>query len=190
MSELSTIQKGVYFSATVPLKQRRAKTWLNNASTVSFYLKLWLPQNCDCSFLWNACTKPKVYNLFMTRTEAHSKLVSLGPQGGLTSAWLAVESLVSSDFQSQQCCGTADGRSLCKPSQHWDEFLLEPQLCFLIHFPVHKGSYLNLTSDKISPAKLYIKFFPLHHLRRIELEINCLPNLKMLYQRQNPSSLW
>lgn len=105
---------------------------------VSFYLKLWLPQNCGCSFLWNACTKPKVYNLFMTRTEAHSKLVSLGPRGGLTSAWLAVESLVSSDFQSQQCCGTADGRSLCKPSQHWDEFLLEPD-----SFSISAGAWFN-----------------------------------------------
>lgn len=94
-----------------------------------------------------------------------------------------------SGFQSTQSCGIADGGVLCKQSQNGNEFLLESELCFLIHFPSHKGSYLNLTSDKISPAKLNIKFFPLHHLGRIELEINCLPNLKILYQRQNSSSL-
>lgn len=94
-----------------------------------------------------------------------------------------------SAFQGTPSCAIADGKALCRQSQNRDEFLLESQLCFLIHFPSHKGSYLNLTSDKISPAKLNIKFFPLHHLGRIELEINCLPNLKILYQRQNSSSL-
>lgn len=132
---------------------------------------------------------PEVCNVFTARMEAHSGFVSLGPDGYFTSACLAggepVLLLWLPEHSSVEW--QMEGHSAKHPR-------MEMNFCWSLSFVFesfssHRGSYLNLTSDKISLAKLNIKFFFLHHLRRIELEINCLPSLKILYQRQKPSSL-
>lgn len=147
--------------------------WLYNASTISVYLKLRLPHDYqeknNASLLDSSCFACVITGKYLPApftglhdqdqksimcSRPRQKLIAGWPAWGPMEVWLRlgwhVGSLASSYFQSPQSCGTADGRALCRASQNWYEFLLEPQLCFLIHFPSHKGSYLNLTSDKIS----------------------------------------
>lgn len=147
--------------------------WLYNASTISVYLKLRLPHDYqeknNASLLDSSCFACVITGKYLPAPFAGlhdqdqksimcsrpgQKLIAGWSAWGPMEVWLRlgwqVGSLASSYFQSPQSCGTADGRALCRASQNWYEFLLEPQLCFLIHFPSHKGSYLNLTSDKIS----------------------------------------
>lgn len=176
-----------------PLFKIKKALWLSRKECLSIGIVLFCLHNywvITCrSFCRTAWTRTRSLQSVQSQDGSSLLLCTLeAMEASVLLAWQA-ESQPSSDLRSPQACRIA-GRALCKPPQNWDELLLESQLCFPIHIPFHKGSYLNLTSDKISPAKLNIKVLPLHCLQRIEVEVNCLPNVKIPYQGQNFSSVW